>query len=115
MKLAEPLNQARKTPRLFLKVASLLYISTLVAGIYYSFVIPVALWRFSLFIGLLLILLALEQVEQRFFATSLTIPIAISFLLARMGLLEAVAAVDNSGLSRVLYPLIPFAAYFSLG
>jgi signal transduction histidine kinase len=32
-----------------------------------------------------------------------------------MALLGAETAVDSSGLSRALYPLIPFAAYFSLG
>src|SRR5262249_28984656 len=41
--------------------------------------------------------------------------LAVAFLLARMALFELVAAVDCSGFSRALYPIVPFAAYFSLG
>jgi signal transduction histidine kinase len=67
------------------------------------------------FIGLILILLALEQWAQRSPAARASVYMAISLLGARMVLIEAVAAADSSGVARALYPLVPFAAYFSLG
>jgi len=117
MNLAEPPIQLRTTPapRLFLWVASLLYLGVLVTGVYYSVVASAALWRIMAFMSLMLVLLALEQWAHRYPAARTTRYAAIGFLVARMGLLEAVAAVDSSSLSRALYPLVPFAAYFSLG
>src|SRR5882724_168260 len=117
MNLAEPSTQSRPAPapKLFLWVASLLYVGVLLTGVYYSVVASVASWRIIAFIGLLLVLLALEQWEQRYPAAHATRYAAICFLVARMGLIEIVAAVDSSGLSRALYPLVPFAAYFSMG
>ncbi len=117
MKSAEPSLQRRNAPapRLFLWVASLLYVGVLVTGVYASVVASAAPWRIFAFIGLLLVLLGLEQWAQRSLAAHATRSMAIGFLVARMGFIEAVAAVDSSGLSRALYPLVPFAAYFSLG
>jgi len=115
MNLAEPPTQLRTTPRLFLWVVSLLYVGVLVTGVYYSVVASVVWWRTIAFIGLMLILLALEHWAQRSPAAHATSYAAISLLAARIVLIEAVAAVDSSGLSRALYPLVPFAAYFSLG
>src|ERR1700681_3973859 len=117
MKLAESPTQLRTAPapRLFLWVASFLYAGVLITGVYYHVVASVASWQTIAFIGLLLILLFLEQWAQRYSAVHATRYVAVGFLVARMGLLEAVAAVDSSGLSRALYPLVPFAAYFSLG
>jgi len=117
MNLTEPPTQPRTAPasNLFLWVASLLYVGVLVTGVYYSIVISSASWRTIAFIGLMLLLLVLEQCAQRY---TVVLPIkyaAIGFLIARMGLLELVAIMDVSGLSRALYPLVPFAAYFSLG
>ncbi len=114
MKLAMPPTQLRTLPRLFLWVVSLLYVGVLVTGVYYSAVASVVWWRTIAFIGLILILLALEQWAQRSPAAQATSYAAISLLAARIVLIEAVAAVDASGLSRALYPLVPFAAYFSL-
>jgi signal transduction histidine kinase len=115
MKLAEPPMQLKIVPalRLFLWVASLLYMGVLVSGVYYSVVASIELWRTMTFIGLMLLLLVLER--QAHSATSPARLAAVGFLVARMGLIELVATVDGSGLSRALYPLVPFAAYFSLG
>lgn len=115
MKLAEPPTQLRTAPRLFLWVVSLLYVGVLVTGIYYSVVASVVWWHTGAFLGLMLILLALEQWAQRSPAAQATSYAAISLLITRIVVIEAVAAVDSSGLSRALYPLVPFAAYFSLG
>ena len=117
MNLAEPPIQLKiaPAPRLFLWVASLLYIGVLVTGVYYSVVASAALWRIMAFMSLMLVLLALEQWAHRYPATHATRYATIGLLVARMGLLEVVATVDSSGLSRALYPLVPFSAYFSLG
>jgi signal transduction histidine kinase len=117
MNLAEPSTQLRPAPapKLFLWVASLLYVGVLLTGVYYSVVASVASWRIIAFIGLMLVLLALEQWEQRYRVAHVSRYVAICFLVARMGLIGIVAVVDSSGLSRALYPLVPFAAYFSLG
>jgi signal transduction histidine kinase len=117
MNLAEPSSQLRTapTPRLFLWVASLLYMGVLVTGVYSSVIASTAPWRIMAFIGLMLILLALEHWAQRSPAAHASRYTAIVFLVARMGLIEVVAGVDSSGISRALYPLVPFAAYFSLG
>ena len=114
---AEPSTEPRTTaaPRLLLWVASSLYGGVLVTGVYYS-IIASAPWRQTLaFSGLLLVLLALEQWAQRHPTACVSRYAAIGLLVARMALLEAVGAVDSSSLSRALYPLVPFAAYFSLG
>jgi signal transduction histidine kinase len=41
--------------------------------------------------------------------------IALTLTLGRMALIETVALLDCSGFSAFLYPIVPFAAYFSLG
>jgi signal transduction histidine kinase len=115
MQIVEPSIRLRTIPRLFFQVVSLLYIGVLVTGVYYSVVASVVWWRTMVFIGLILILLALEQWAQRSPAARASVYMAISLLGARMVLIEAVAAADSSGVARALYPLVPFAAYFSLG
>lgn len=117
MNFAEPSFQRRTapTPRLFLWVASLLYVGVLVTGVYASIVASSVSWKIFAFIGLMLVLLALEQWAQRSPLAHTTRYMAIGLLVARMGVIEAVTVVDSSGLSRALYPLVPFAAYFSLG
>jgi signal transduction histidine kinase len=117
MKRAEISSQLRTTPisRLFLWVASLLYLGVLATDLYSSVIASTAPWRIAAFVGLMFALLALEQWAQRL-PTAYTIRyLAVAFLLARMGLIELASAVDSSGIARVLYPLVPFAAYFSLG
>src|SRR5689334_10860649 len=99
---------ATPVSRLFLWVASLLYIGVLVTGVYVSVVASAELGRIFAFIGLMLVLLVLEQWTQRSPTAHTTRFMAIVLLVARMGLIEAVAAVDSSGLSRALYPLVPF-------
>jgi len=105
--------------RLFLPVASLLYGGVLIAGIYYAIITGGftygVTWRPLVFVAILLFLLALEQCEWRWLAAYESRAITIGLLIARVVLLEVVAAVDTSGLSRALYPIVPFLAFFSLG
>src|SRR5262249_16301760 len=110
---------ASAVPRSFPWVASLLYVGVLCTWFYYSATglctKSVTAGRLIACVGLILSLLVLEQVAQRLFNALSPRYLAVTFLLARMVLFELVAAVDCSGFSRALYPIVPFAAYFSLG
>ncbi|HKD77408.1 MAG TPA: histidine kinase, partial [Ktedonobacterales bacterium] len=96
-----------------------LYGGVLIAGIYYAIITGGftygVTWRPLVFVAILLFLLALEQCEWRWLAAYESRAITIGLLIARVVLLEVVAAVDTSGLSRALYPIVPFLAFFSLG
>jgi signal transduction histidine kinase len=106
------------TPRYFLAVSSLLYLGVLFTGGYFAAAnlctAPVASNRLIFFtaIGLLLVL---EQFAHRRYRFHLPWHMAVILLVTRMVLFEVVAGVDCSGLSRALYPLIPFIAFFTLG
>jgi signal transduction histidine kinase len=94
------------------------YAIVLVAGLYYVFAglgeaRPARVAGFVAGIGLLF---ALEQVERRL-SQPLSSPRRTSagFLAARLVLFAAVVALDESSLSRVLFVLVPFAAYLTFG
>jgi signal transduction histidine kinase len=105
--------------RLFLPVSSILYGGVLITGTYYNIIaggfVQGILWRSLVFIAILLFLLVLEQCEWRRLAFHETRVIVVSLLITRIVLLEVLAVVDTSGLSRALYPIVPFLAFFSLG
>lgn len=105
-------------PRPFPWMASLLYGGVLLAGIYYPLIgLCGGGWqpgRNGLFIGILLFLLALEQVARRQQAPT-SRRLALGLLLGRIVLFEAVVILDCSGFSKFLYLIVPFAAYFGLG
>jgi signal transduction histidine kinase len=64
---------------------------------------------------LLLLLLAVERFEQKRYGDVTPPGIAVALLVARMVLFEGVVALDCSGISIFLYPIIPFSAYFAFG
>ncbi|NEE02977.1 sensor histidine kinase [Phytoactinopolyspora halotolerans] len=71
--------------------------------------------RYVPFVTGLTLLMALDVAERRRYpAMTPTVP-AITLLVARLVLFVAVAAADGSGLSRVLFLLLPFTAYFAFG
>jgi signal transduction histidine kinase len=95
-------------------VTGAVYAIVLVTGLYYLFAglgepQPVRVAGFVAGIGLLF---ALEQVEVRRPPTRRT---AVVFLAGRLVLFFAVVALDESSLSRVLFVLVPFAAYLTFG
>jgi signal transduction histidine kinase len=95
-------------------VTGAVYAIVLVAGLYYVLAglgeaRPARVAGFVAGIGLLF---ALEQVERRLPATRRT---AAAFLAGRLVLFAAVVALDESSLSRVLFVLVPFAAYLTFG
>jgi signal transduction histidine kinase len=97
----------------------MVYGVVLVVGLYYSVAglgtgtsQPV---RTAAFVTAIAVLFGLEAVERHRYAIRTPPWPAFALLLARLGLFAAVAAFDNSGLSRVLFVLVPFAAYFTFG
>ncbi|MEU4564586.1 sensor histidine kinase [Actinoplanes sp. NPDC023936] len=88
-------------------IPPVLYGSVLAGGVYYSAVGPGLTWRTAGFAGLLAALTVVDMRDR---------PIPPSLLLAlRIVLLAGVTALDASGLSRVLFVLVPFLAYFAFG
>ncbi len=83
----------------------------LLAGLYY----PLAglgggdPLRLAGFIGGMAALFAVDAVERRVDRTP------VRFLAVRLALFVTVAALDESGLSRALFVLVPFTAYLTLG
>ena len=71
--------------------------------------------RVAGFAAVMAALLAVEAAERRW--PSLPEPrwAVLALLVARLGLFAAAAALDPSGESRVLFILVPFAAYFAFG
>jgi signal transduction histidine kinase len=97
-------------------VTGAVYAIVLVAGLYYVFaglgsVAPQPI-RVAGFVAAIAVLFALEQLEIRREPTRRT---AVVFLAARLVLFFAVVALDESSLSRVLFVLVPFAAYLTFG
>jgi signal transduction histidine kinase len=67
---------------------------------------------------MLVLLLALPLVERfdlNRFGQSRTRWPAIGMLAVRMGLVQGIVVLDCTGLAVLLYPIIPYAAFFSLG
>lgn len=117
---SEPERRSRQAPQRSMRwVFSLLYIAVIGAVIYFNIVslgkdrlLSQQTWVLA---AILLLLLAVERFEQRWSNTHEPIQIAVALLLARVVLLAGVTALDPSGISTILYPIIPYAAYFSLG
>ncbi|MER5303526.1 sensor histidine kinase [Streptomyces lasiicapitis] len=110
----------RRPARSVLWVSSVLYAAVLFAGVYYALVgdDPQPPLRTAGFVVAVAGLFALDAAErQHFRRTSAALPAATAagLLVARLALFFAVAACDGAGLSRVLFVLVPFTAYFAFG
>jgi signal transduction histidine kinase len=101
-------------PRPLPWVASILYAAVLVAGVSFAAagLCPQPMVRTAGFVTVLGFLIGLELVEPRLPTAR---PVAVGLLVVRLGAFFAAGALDCSGFSRILYVLIPFLAYFSLG
>jgi signal transduction histidine kinase len=95
-------------------VSAALYGAVLVAG-GYAHLAGVGSGRPVLFVAALSVLFALEFWELRRWPARTPTGAAAGLLAARAALFLAVAAADGSGLSRALFVLIPFTAYFAFG
>ena len=95
-------------------VSAVLYAAVLLAG-GYAQLAGLGAGRPALFLGALAALAALDLVEYRHWPAATPPRPAAALLAVRFALFLAVAAGDGSGLSRVLFVLIPFTAYFAFG
>lgn len=95
-------------------VAPVLYVAVLVAG-GYAGLAGLGETRPVLFVGGLLAAVALDRAERRWFPIGTPRWPAVGLLLARFALFAVIAAGDGSGMSRVLFLLLPFTAYFAFG
>ncbi|MEU4424228.1 sensor histidine kinase [Actinoplanes sp. NPDC024001] len=96
-------------------VASLIYGAVLLTGLYFvlaGLAPEASRASVAVFVVALVLLLGVEQADGRGPQSRMR---AIVLLAVRMLLLEAVNAADPGGFARVLYVLVPFFAFFSLG
>jgi signal transduction histidine kinase len=98
-------------------VSPVLYAAVLAGGLYYGAVsgsdVPASSMA-GLAAGVAL-LFALDSAERRRYGPRTPPRPAVALLLLRIVAFGVVAALDGSGLSRVLFVLIPFTAYFAFG
>jgi signal transduction histidine kinase len=99
-------------------VPVMLYCAVLTAGLDYGVMglggsVPGA--RVAGFAAAMALLLAVEAAERRWPSPPEPQWAMLTLLAARVGLFAAAAALDPSGDARVLFILVPFAAYFAFG
>jgi signal transduction histidine kinase len=106
-------------PESFRQAFSLMYLGFITAVIYFNLVNQCSsrflLGNTTALIGILVFLLGIERFEHGRYGLHPPRNVAMAFILGRMALIETVALLDCSGFSAFLYPIVPFAAYFSLG
>ncbi|MBG0830295.1 sensor histidine kinase [Planomonospora sp. ID67723] len=95
-------------------VSPVLYGTVLAAGLYAGLA-GLGTTHMTQFVGGIAALFALDLVERLHPPTGTASWPAVVSLCARVALFVVVAAADGSGLSRVLFVLVPFTAYFSFG
>jgi signal transduction histidine kinase len=95
-------------------VAPALYAGVLLAG-GYAEMAGLGQTRPVFFVGGLMAIVLLDLVERRRFPEGPPTRVAAGLLATRFVLFVVVAAGDGSGLSRVLFLLLPFWAYFAFG
>jgi signal transduction histidine kinase len=97
----------------------MIYGVVLAAGLYYGALglggdhVPAG--RVAGFAAVMGLLFALEAAQRRWLPPGGSRRVVAALLAARLGLFVAAAALDPSGESRVLFVLVPFAAYFAFG
>lgn len=115
----KPDSQLEPAPQSFRSAFSLMYIGIITAVIYFNLVNQCSnrflLGNTTALIGILIFLLGVERFEHGRYGLHPPHNVALTLTLGRMALIEAVALLDCSGFSAFLYPIVPFAAYFSLG
>ena len=98
-------------------VSMMVYGVVLAAGLYYSVLGlgGTSGTHTAGFVAVMTLLFAMEAAQQRWLAPGGRQWPVVALLAARLGLFAAAAALDPSGESRVLFVLVPFAAYFAFG
>ncbi|NUW32034.1 sensor histidine kinase [Nonomuraea sp. SMC257] len=98
-------------------VAPVLYAAVLAAGLYHDAVaaVPPPPSAVAVFVAGLAALSGLDVLERRCYRARTPKGPAAALAGARLALFVVVAAADPAGLSRVLWVLLPFTAYFAFG
>jgi len=99
-------------------VPLMVYVVVLAAGLYYAAmglggVVPVE--RVAGFAAAMTALLGVEAADRHWLVRPGPQRIVLALLSVRIGLFVAAAALDPSGDARLLFVLVPFAAYFAFG
>jgi signal transduction histidine kinase len=98
-------------------VSSVVYAAVLGGGLYYAIVAdqnePPA--RVAGFVAALALLFLLDVVERRRYAAGTPPHAAAALIAVRLALFVPAVAFDGSGVSRALFLLVPFTAYFAFG
>jgi signal transduction histidine kinase len=93
---------------------SVLYLAVLLAGAY-AWLVGLGTTRPVPFVAGLVALFLLDRFEERRYPHATPPRPAVALLVARAALIVAVVTVDGSGLSRALFVLLPYTAYFAFG
>ncbi len=101
-------------------VPLMVYVVVLAAGLYYAAMDlhgTVSVERVAGFAAAMTALLGVEAADRRWLVRPRPKPgrMALGLLSVRIGLFVAAAALDPSGDARLLFVLVPFAAYFAFG
>jgi signal transduction histidine kinase len=96
----------------------MVYVVVLAAGLYYAAMhlggtVPVE--RVAGFAAAMTALLGVEAADRRWLVRARPGRMMLGLLAVRVGLFVAAAALDPSGDARLLFVLVPFAAYFAFG
>src|SRR5262245_29358376 len=98
-------------------VSFMVYAAVLSGGLYVAAIgdqtVPPA--RVLGFVAAIALLIAIDVVERRRYVVDTPRPQAVAFLVVRLALSAAAIACDGSGVSRALFVLVPFTAYFTFG
>jgi signal transduction histidine kinase len=102
------------TSRTVAWVSSALYLAVLTAGAY-AWLVGIGDTRPIPFVAGLAGLFLLDELERRRYPERPPTAVAAALLAGRAALCVTVVAADGAGLSRALFVLLPFTAYFAFG
>jgi signal transduction histidine kinase len=95
-------------------IPSVLYAAVLLAGAY-AWIVGLGDTRPTPFVAGLIALFLLDRVELRRYPDRTPLRPAVVLLVVRTVLTVAIVVADGSGLSRALFVLLPYTAYFAFG
>jgi signal transduction histidine kinase len=119
-KVSQWLQSSQNVARPFRRMFTLMYIALMSATVVYlnlnsPYQGAFPLNRPTILVGLLACLLVIEVWEQQRYGLDVPRPVAGLLLVARILVLAGVSAIDRSGVSLFMYPMLPYIAFFAFG